>query len=249
MQGIVCMARFNSWLKALLFVFLPLLAWAQEAEKSALAYVPNYRAVYEVEIRGVRAGEMTLDSITTEKTYRVDARTIPSTAAKMLGFGEIRERATGRVQSGKIVPEQYERVMAGNDEYLLNYQYDKKEKKVAVTKGKSALQLESLDGEQPLDILALITQALLDESQSKTAKKYSLLSEDKLRTYQIRRLPDEVWQQKKGAQVDVRVYEQTNGERKTMVYLAQKPLRLAKLQQLRNNEVRFSLKLLDYQAR
>lgn len=247
------MARFKSWRKALcaLFcgLFLPILLWANQAAQSALAYVPQYRAVYEVEIRGVRAGEMTLESITTDKTYRVDARTIPSTAAKMLGFGEIRERAYGRVQSGKIVPEKYERVMAGDDDYFLNYQYDAKKRAVDVQKGKSALQLEYIDGEQALDILALITQALLDESQNKTAKKYSLLSEDKLRNYQIRRLPDEIWQQKSGERVDVRVYEQTNGERKTVVYLAQNPLRLAKLQQLRNNETRFSLKLLNYQVR
>ncbi|MDO4435251.1 MAG: DUF3108 domain-containing protein [Cardiobacteriaceae bacterium] len=209
----------------------------------------NYRAVYEVEIRGIRAGEMTLDSITTAKTYRLDARTEPSRAAKMLGYGAIREHVHGRLQGGQILPERYEREMIGDEDYYLNYQYDAKGKQVQVQKGKSALTLDYVDGKQALDILSLITQALLDEEQGKMSNVYHLLSEDKLRTYQVRQLKDEQWKEKNGKVLDIKVYEQTNGGRKTLVYLAQNPLRLAKLQQLRDNEPRFSLKLLDHQIR
>ena len=65
----------------------------------------------------------------------------------------------------------------------------------------------------------------------------------------MKRLPDEKWKDgKSGKTVVVKVFVQTSGSRQTKIYFAENPLRLVKLQQLKDGESRFALKLLNYKA-
>ena len=68
-----------------------------------------------------------------------------------------------------------------------------------------------------------------------------------MRSYQVNQLPDETWQDNKnGRTLKIKVFLQTSGNRQTKIYFAEEPLRLVKLQQLKDGESRFSLKLLNY---
>ena len=70
-----------------------------------------------------------------------------------------------------------------------------------------------------------------------------------MRSYQVSRLPDETWQDvKSGKTLKIKVFLQTSGNRQTKIYFAENPLRLVKLQQLKDGESRFSLKLLNYKS-
>ena len=78
---------------------------------------------------------------------------------------------------------------------------------------------------------------------------YTLINEDRVRSYQVSRLPDETWQDvKSGKTLKIKVFLQTSGNRQTKIYFAENPLRLVKLQQLKDGESRFSLKLLNYKS-
>ena len=104
--------------------------------------------------------------------------------------------------------------------------------------------------EPALDILALVVQSLLDVERGHIGEhNYTLINEDRVRSYQVSRLPDETWQDvKSGKTLKIKVFLQTSGNRQTKIYFAENPLRLVKLQQLKDGESRFSLKLLNYKS-
>ena len=83
----------------------------------------GYLAEYDLTVRGVGAGRVRHEAIFTERGYRFETIGSPSLAAKMLGFGEIREKAEGKIAGDKVVPTYYRRDMQGNDNQHLSYDY------------------------------------------------------------------------------------------------------------------------------
>lgn len=208
----------------------------------------GYRAIYELSIRGVHAGEMNFELILTPRTYRIDAVSTPSAMAKLLGYNLIKEFAQGEIKDHQLLPQKYKREMIDNPKFTLQYQYELSNKKIEalLNDKKETLTYENII---PLDILSLVIQSLLDEEQKRLPSQYALLNEEKIRHYQVQALPNEKWQNEKGETLDIRVYQQINGNRKTLIYFAHSPLRLVKLHQIKDDESRFVLKLLDYQER
>lgn len=207
----------------------------------------NYRATYSISVRGVHAGEVMHEAIFTDLTYRVDTFASPSFAAKMLGFGRITELSQGLIKNGIVYPQKYQRSMEGDEEYRLFYDYQPDQHQVSAQIGNEQQVLDYDEGIRPLDILALIVQSSLDEEHQHIANDYTLLSENKIRTYSVEVRPNEVWQMPNGENVDIHVYDQINNNRQTRVYFAQNPVRLVKLTQYKDGDVRFNLKLIDYQ--
>ena len=205
----------------------------------------NYRATYDLTIRGINAGKVTHEAIFTSHTYRIDTVANPSSAAKLLGYGTIRESVSGLLQGDVVLPERYQRSMDGDAEFALNYTFSADKKEVAAQIGGKAQTFPYPAGEQPLDILSMVVQSLIDVEQGITRGSYALISEDTLRSYRVEALPDE-----KGANGEnVKVFRQVYDNRETRIYLAGEPLRLQSLTQARGGKVRFALKLVDYQKR
>lgn len=222
---------------ALVCGFLALPAWA----------LSDYRATYDISVRGVNAGRATYEVRLSDHSYQVETQIKPSLAAKMLGFGKITEQAYGEIEAGHVLPKKYQRTMEGDSQYRLVYDYKLMNQEIEAQIGNTQTVLKYDEHVQPLDILALIVQSLLDEEHQRVAEQYSLINEDKIRTYSVAAMPNERWQTHSGEAVDVVAYKQTSGNRRTKIYFANHPLRLVKLVQYKDDEARFSLKLINYQ--
>lgn len=208
----------------------------------------SYQATYQVSVRGVSAGVVRHDAIFTDLTYRVDTIATPSLAAKMLGFDVIQESSKGLLDRGRVIPQRYQRSMEGDAEFRLVYDYRPKVHEVEAQIGNSQQTLKYDEGVQPLDVLSLVVQTLIDDEQHKIAAKYTMISDDKIRTYMVEKLPDETWHTKSGRNINIRVFRQVSGERQTKIYFADNPLRLVQLTQIKGDQARFSLKLMDYRV-
>ena len=211
----------------------------------------SYVAEYDLSVRGVGAGRVRHEAIFTERTYRFETTGSPSLAARMLGFGEIREKAEGKIAGDRIIPTYYRRDMQGNDNQHISYDYaNAVNGEIQAIIGAQNKTLRFNPNEPALDILALVAQSLLDVERGHVGEhNYTLLNEDRVRSYQISQLPDETWQNNKSGQIlKIKVFLQTSGNRQTKIYFAENPLRLVKLQQLKDGESRFSLKLLNYKT-
>ena len=211
----------------------------------------SYIAEYDLSVRGVGAGRVRHEAIFTERTYRFETTGSPSFAARMLGFGEIREKAEGKIAGDRIIPTYYRRDMQGNDNQHISYDYaNAVNGEIQAIIGAQNKTLRFNPNEPALDILALVAQSLLDVERGHVGEhNYTLLNEDRVRSYQISQLPDETWQNNKSGQIlKIKVFLQTSGNRQTKIYFAENPLRLVKLQQLKDGESRFSLKLLNYKT-
>ena len=226
--------------------FLALLAFAASLGAQALQ---SYIAEYDLSVRGVGAGRMRHEAVFTERSYRVTADGTPSLAAKMLGFGQIREKAEGKIAGDRVIPTYYRRDMQGNDNQHISYDYaNAVNGEIQAIVGAQNKTLRVNPNDPALDILALVVQSLLDVERGHIGEhNYTLINEDRVRSYQVSRLPDETWQDaKSGKTLKIKVFLQTSGNRQTKIYFAENPLRLVKLQQLKDGESRFSLKLLNY---
>ena len=226
--------------------FLALLAFAASLGAQALQ---SYIAEYDLSVRGVGAGRMRHEAVFTERSYRVTADGTPSLAAKMLGFGQIREKAEGKIAGDRVIPTYYRRDMQGNDNQHISYDYaNAVNGEIQAIIGAQNKTLRVNPNDPALDILALVVQSLLDVERGHIGEhNYTLINEDRVRSYQVNQLPDETWQDNKnGRTLKIKVFLQTSGNRQTKIYFAEEPLRLVKLQQLKDGESRFSLKLLNY---
>ncbi len=226
--------------------FLALLALAASLGAQALQ---SYIAEYDLSVRGVGAGRVRHEAVFTERSYRVTADGTPSLAAKMLGFGQIREKAEGKIAGDRVIPTYYRRDMQGNDNQHISYDYaNAVNGEIQAIVGAQNKTLRVNPNDPALDILALVVQSLLDVERGHIGEhNYTLINEDRVRSYQVSQLPDETWQDNKsGRTLKIKVFLQTSGNRQTKIYFAEEPLRLVKLQQLKDGESRFSLKLLNY---
>ncbi|MBV7434330.1 DUF3108 domain-containing protein [Cardiobacteriaceae bacterium TAE3-ERU3] len=208
----------------------------------------SYQATYQVSVRGVSAGVVRHDAIFTDLTYRVDTVATPSLAAKMLGFDVITESSKGLLDHGRVIPQRYQRSMEGDADFRLVYDYHPKVHEIEAQIGNSQQVLKYDEGIQPLDVLSLVVQTLIDDEQHKIAAKYTMISDDKIRTYTVEKLPNETWQTKSGGNINIRVFRQISGDRQTKIYFADNPLRLVQLTQIKGDQARFSLKLMDYRV-
>ena len=226
--------------------FLALLALAASLGAQALQ---SYIAEYDLSVRGVGAGRVRHEAVFTERSYRVTADGTPSLAAKMLGFGQIREKAEGKIAGDRVIPTYYRRDMQGNDNQHISYDYaNAVNGEIQAIVGAQNKTLRVNPNDPALDILALVVQSLLDVERGHIGEhNYTLINEDRVRSYQVNQLPDETWQDNKnGRTLKIKVFLQTSGNRQTKIYFAEEPLRLVKLQQLKDGESRFALKLLNY---
>ncbi len=226
--------------------FLALLALAASLGAQALQ---SYIAEYDLSVRGVGAGRVRHEAVFTERSYRVTADGTPSLAAKMLGFGQIREKAEGKIAGDRVIPTYYRRDMQGNDNQHISYDYaNAVNGEIQAIVGAQNKTLRVNPNDPALDILALVVQSLLDVERGHIGEhNYTLINEDRVRSYQVNQLPDETWQDNKnGRTLKIKVFLQPSGNRQTKIYFAEEPLRLVKLQQLKDGESRFSLKLLNY---
>lgn len=239
MQGIAYMARYKKWLAGIVVLLLALPALALQ----------DYEAVYKISVRGVSAGTVYHDATFTPSSYRVDTVAEPSLAAKMLGFGVINESAYGTImQGGQIQPQHYQRTMDGDADFRLVYDYRPKLHEIDAQIGNNKQVLKYDADIHPLDVLALVVQSLLDDEHNRMAGRYSLVNDDKIRTYTVEKLPDETWKTQEGDYIKIRIFRQVSGERQTKIYLADNPLRLVQLTQLKGDQARFNLKLIDYRT-
>ncbi|MDO4776024.1 MAG: DUF3108 domain-containing protein [Cardiobacteriaceae bacterium] len=201
----------------------------------------NYHATYDLQIRGVNAGKVRHEAIFTGNTYRIDTFAKPAPAAKLLGYGDIRETVTGFIRKGDVQPERYRRTMESDASFQLEYIFVPAERRVDVNIAGKAQALV-YEGDVPLDTLSMVVQTLLDVEQGKIRTHYSLLNDEQVRRYQVEAQADELWEGK----IPARVFRQVHGNRETRIYLGENPLRLLALTQSKDGKIRFSLKLADY---
>lgn len=214
---------------------------------SALA-LENYRAAYDLSVRGVDAGTVIHDAFFTDLTYRIDTTASPSVAARMLGIGKIRESVKGLLQGRQVQPQNYQRNMQGDNKYHLVYNFQPKAHQIQTDIGGEKKTLAYDADLHPLDILSMVVQSLKDIEANRVPSEYTLVLEDKVQTYQVQKLPDQTWKSRKSGSYTVHVYRQSSGGKQTIVYFAENPLRLVRLEQLRDGKKRFSLTLTDYQT-
>lgn len=214
---------------------------------SAVA-VSSYRAVYDVQVRGIGAGEIVHEAFFTEVSYRIDTVAHPAIAAKMLGFGEARESVKGLLNGLTVQPQVYQRSMEGKPEYALNYRYEPQSHQVQITAGKDSKTQQYDEDLNPLDTLSMVAQSLIDIENNRMPNEYTLVIEDEINSYHIQKQGTENWKDSNGKTITVHVYRQSNGNKQTQIYFAENPLRLIRLEQLRKGERRFSMTLTDYKT-
>ena len=207
----------------------------------------NYRATYHLSVRGIGAGEIVHEAFFSDSDYHIDTLATPSIAARLLGFDEIREISRGRLEDASVVPQYYQRVMRGKDKYHLVYDFRNCRHEIEALIGNTAKTLRYDSAVVPLDMLSMVVQSLLDITAKRVMRPYTIVSEDAIRTYRVEPLPETKWTEKSGRTITVKGYRQSRGNRQTRIYFAEHPLRLVKLEQLKNRESRFALELLDYQ--
>ena len=208
----------------------------------------SYVAEYDLTIRSVGAGKVRQEAFFNELGYRIESVGNPSLAAKMLGYGQIREKAEGRIAGDRVT---FRREMDGKENQFVYYNYgDVANGKVQAVIGSQNKELHVNPNEPALDMLALVVQSTLDVEHGRVGEhKYTLLNEDRVRSYEVKQQPDEIWKDgKSGKSIKIKVFVQTSGNRQTKIYFAENPLRLVKLQQLKDGESRFALKLLNYKT-
>lgn len=208
----------------------------------------NYRAVYDISVRGVPAGTVRHEAFFTNVTYRVDTVANPSVAARMLGFGEIRESVKGLLQGNTVQPQHYQRDIAGDQKYHLDYQFVPAKHQVSIEKADNRKTVSYHAELHPLDTLSMVVQSLKDIENSRMPSEYTLVMEDSIQSYQVQKQPDQTWETREGHSFKVHVYRQINGNKQTVVYYADNPLRLVRLEQLRKGEKRFSMTLTDFKS-
>lgn len=210
----------------------------------------SYLAEYAVYIRGIHVGTLNYEAFFSNNSYQITTKAIPSLPARILGFNKITEYAEGHIKNGIIAPQYYRRDMQGDKKYHLYYDY--KNLTHGKIKAEVGLITQTLNFDvakkRPLDILALTVQSMLDDENSVISAQYTLISDDKIRTYHVEKLPNILSKDKENNTVRLHVYLQSSGKRQTKIYFAENPLRLVELQQLKNNKLQFSLNLLKYKA-
>lgn len=231
-----------------LYKKITLLGIALSASMSAWA-VSSYRAVYDVQVRGIGAGQIVHEAFFTNVSYRIDTVAHPSLAAKMLGFGEARESVKGLLKGFSVQPQSYRRSMEGKPEYALYYLYEPDNLQVQISAQGKEAKAHAYDKDlNPLDSLSMVAQSLIDIENSRMPTEHTLVIEDEINSYHVQKLADENWKDAAGKPMKVQVYRQTNGNKQTQIYFAENPLRLIRLEQLRKGERRFSMTLTDYQT-
>lgn len=208
--------------------------------KAAVA-LESYHATYDLQIRGVNAGKVRHEAIFTGSTYRIDTFARPAAAAKLLGYGDIRETVTGIIRKGDARPGHYRRNMEGDASFQLEYSFVPEGHQINANIAGNARTLV-YEGDLPLDILSMVVQTLLDVEKGKIRNHYNLLNDDHVRRYQVEAQADELWEGK----IPAKVFRQVHGNRETRIYLGENPLRLLALTQAKDGKIRFSLKLADY---
>ncbi len=206
----------------------------------------DYVADYDIMVRGIDAGSMRYEAVFTDTTYRIDTFSEPSLLAAGLGYGKIRETVVGLLADGYVQPQDYQRTIKGKPEDNLHYVFNPEANQIHITKGKKTNTFSYVTGERPLDVLSMITQSILNIENHFSSENYPLITEDKIRSYHVQPEEIKVLRDEKGREVNARVYRQVNGNRETLVYFADNPLRLVFLEQLRKGKSRFSITLTDY---
>ncbi len=207
----------------------------------------NYRATYHLSVRGIGAGQIVYEAFFSDSDYHIDTLATPSIAARLLGFDEIREISRGHLEDASVVPQYYQRVMRGKDKYHLVYDFRNRRHEIKAQIGNIAKVLTYDSALVPLDMLSMMVQSLLDIAAKHAMTRYTIVSEDDIRTYRVEPLAETKWTNKSGTVITLKGYRQSHGSRQTRIYFAEHPLRLVKLEQLKNRESRFALELRDYQ--
>ena len=112
-------------------------------------------------------------------------------AATALKPSALREKAEGKIAGDKVVPTYYRRDMQGNDNQHLSYDYaNAVNGEIQAIVGAQNKTLRVNPNEPALDILALVVQSLLDVERGHIGEhNYTLINEDRVRSYQVSRLP------------------------------------------------------------
>lgn len=210
----------------------------------------SYIAEYALYVRGIHVGTVSYEAFFTSHSYEIATQATPTLPAKILGFNKITESVQGSIQHATVIPRYYQRDMQGDKKYHLYYDY--KRLNAGEITAEVGLNTQKLifdaKKQRPLDILALTVQSMLDDENHVISSQYTLLTDDKIRTYHVERLKNIVWKDKENKRFPVHVYLQNSGNRQTKIYFAENPLRLVELQQLKNGSLQFSLNLLNYKA-
>ena len=159
-------------------LFRPAVAVLLLSASFAATALQSYVAEYDLTIRGVGAGRVRHETFFNDLGYRVEATGNPSLAAKMLGYGQIREKAEGRIAGDRVMPTSYRREMDGKENQFVYYNYgDLANGKIQAVIGSQNKELRVNPNEPALDMLALVVQSTLDVERGRVGEhKYTPVS-------------------------------------------------------------------------
>lgn len=209
----------------------------------------DYEAVYGIRVKGISVGEMHQSAhFYNGESYLLKGRAEPGKLAQLVGYNAITEEAAGEIKGNKVIPTRYERAMEKHPEEKVSIRYYPEKYKIDSYAEEEEKQLSYDSSQQPLDSLALIVQTLLNVRYQHSMEKICLITRNKIREYDVYKRDKEILKDENGQSVSVYVFEQNSKNRQTIIYMADNPLRVLKLKQLKDGKNQFELNLLQYKV-
>lgn len=208
----------------------------------------NFEARYQIKVRGLSVGTMTQKILFSSGRYEVEAVGEPGALAKIVGYDQITENATGRIEHQLLQPERFDRRMKNQPAETVRIRYFSEQRMIKSYENEENQTLYYEAHQQPLDSSALVVQSMLDVEQKRKVDSVWLINRNKIREYAISHREQQTMTDEKGRQVSVHVFEQINKNRKNVIYIAEHPIRLLRFIQMKDGKNQFELTLMDYKA-
>jgi hypothetical protein len=181
--------RLTQCLLSALTALIWLAAPAPTPAASGLPF-PSFEVQFNVYAKGVPVGEAVL-TLTDEGNGRYSMRSdiTPTGVVSLFTSQEIHERVYGRFQNGQLQPISYQQQRKGKKARTVEITFDWQKGTALGDKNGERTTISVAPG--MVDPLSLYLLAMLDLKQGKTVTEYTIVSDDRLKRYQVRRHGEE----------------------------------------------------------
>lgn len=176
--------------------------------------------------------------------YRMQFDVRPTGAVSLFSSQRVRERVNGKIQNGIIQPANYEQLRKGKKKRTVQLTFDWQKGTVSGKKNDRSVSL--MLAPRVVDPLSMYLLVITDLQKGKNVNEYTLVSDDKLKTYQVRREGTETVETPFGNLQTLRVSRQRASSDNTTILwfapaLSYLPVQISKMEKGKE-ELRMTLK-------
>jgi hypothetical protein len=173
--------------------------------------LPSFEARFKVYGKGVPVGEAVMRfNDEGNGRYSMHSDVTPSGVVSMFTSQEIHERVYGRFQDGRLQPLNYQQQRKGRKARTVQINFDWQEGTAVGDKNGERTTMDVTPG--MVDPLSLYLLAILDLKQGNNVTEYTIVTDDRLKRYQVRRRGEETVQTPLGNLKTIRYSRQRVGK-------------------------------------